>query len=59
MNGPADLELTAFDGRLELTVADVSARVEDRDGFPVIATDEPLAPMTVAETAQAIERARR
>lgn len=59
VHGPTDLELTALDGRLELTVADVPAWVEDRDGLPVIATDEPIAPMTVAETAEAIERARR
>lgn len=57
--GPTDLELTAVDGRLELTVADVRARVEDRDGLPVIVTDEPVAPLTVAETTEAIERVRR
>ena len=59
VRGPTDLELTALDGRLELTIADVPARVEDRDGFPVIATDEPMVPMTAAETAEAIERVRR
>jgi len=53
------MELTAVDGRLELTVADVPARVEDWDGFPVIAPDEPMAPMSVAEAAEAIERVRR
>lgn len=59
LRGPTDLELTAVDGRLELTVADVPARVEDRDGFPVIATDEPMAPMSVAEAAEAVEHVRR
>lgn len=59
VRGPAELELTAIDGRLELTVADVPACVEDRDGFPVIVTDTPMAPMTLAEAAQAIERVRR
>lgn len=59
LQGPTDLELTAVDGRLEVTVADVSARVEDRGGFPVIATDEPMAPMSIAETAEAVERVRR
>lgn len=59
VHGPTDLEMTAIDGRLELTVADVPARVEDRDGFPVIATDEPVATMSIAEAAAAIERARR
>jgi AbrB family looped-hinge helix DNA binding protein len=32
ITGPTEVELTAADGRLELTVADVPARVEDRDG---------------------------
>ncbi|HXN39043.1 MAG TPA: AbrB/MazE/SpoVT family DNA-binding domain-containing protein [Solirubrobacteraceae bacterium] len=59
LRGPTDLELTAVDGRLELTVTDVPARVEYRDGFPVIATDEPMAPMSVAEVAEAVERVRR
>jgi AbrB family looped-hinge helix DNA binding protein len=59
LNGPANLELTATDGRLELTVADVPARVEEQDGLPVIVTDEPMAPMSVTETREAIERVRR
>jgi AbrB family looped-hinge helix DNA binding protein len=59
LNGPANLELTATDGRLELTVADVPARVEEQDGLPVIVTDEPMAPMSVTETRAAIERVRR
>jgi bifunctional DNA-binding transcriptional regulator/antitoxin component of YhaV-PrlF toxin-antitoxin module len=59
VRGAAELELTAADGRLELTVADVPARVEDRDGFPAIVTDEPMAPMSIAETAEAVERVRR
>jgi AbrB family looped-hinge helix DNA binding protein len=59
LRGPTDLELTAVDGRLEVTVADVPARVEDRDGFPVIVTDEPMAPMSVAEAAEAVDRVRR
>jgi bifunctional DNA-binding transcriptional regulator/antitoxin component of YhaV-PrlF toxin-antitoxin module len=59
VDGPTDLELTASDGRLELTVADVPARVEERDGFPVIVTDQPMEPMSTAETRAAIERVRR
>jgi AbrB family looped-hinge helix DNA binding protein len=59
VRGPTELELTAVDGRLEVTVADVQARVEDRDGFPVIVTDEPMAPMSNAEAAEAVERVRR
>ena len=59
IDGPADLELTAADGRLELTVADVPARVEEHDGFSVIVTDRPMKPLSVAETRAAIEHARR
>jgi AbrB family looped-hinge helix DNA binding protein len=59
LNGPANLELTATDGRLELTVADVPAHVEKQNGLPVIVTDEPMAPMSVAATREAIERVRR
>ncbi|HXB64976.1 MAG TPA: hypothetical protein VNV42_08910 [Solirubrobacteraceae bacterium] len=59
LNGPANLELVGTDGRLELTVADVPAHVEERDGLPVIVTDEPMAPMSVVEARGAIERVRR
>jgi bifunctional DNA-binding transcriptional regulator/antitoxin component of YhaV-PrlF toxin-antitoxin module len=59
VDGPADLELTAADGRLELTVADVPAHVEQRGGLPVIVTDRPMEPLSVAETRTAVERVRR
>jgi bifunctional DNA-binding transcriptional regulator/antitoxin component of YhaV-PrlF toxin-antitoxin module len=59
INGPADLELTAADGRLELTVPDVPAHIEDRDGLAVIVTDEPMTPMSVEETRAAIDSVRR
>jgi AbrB family looped-hinge helix DNA binding protein len=36
ITGPTEVELTAADGRLELTVADVPARVEDRDGVRLL-----------------------
>jgi bifunctional DNA-binding transcriptional regulator/antitoxin component of YhaV-PrlF toxin-antitoxin module len=59
VDGPTDLELTASDGRLELTVADVPARIEEREGFPVIVTDRAMEPMSVAEVRTAVERVRR
>jgi bifunctional DNA-binding transcriptional regulator/antitoxin component of YhaV-PrlF toxin-antitoxin module len=59
VSGPADLELNAIDGRLELTVADVPARVEEREGFAVIVTDRPMASMSVADARAAVERVRR
>ena len=59
VHGPTDLELTASDGRLELTVADVPAHVEEQEGFPVIVPDQPMAPLSVAEARAAVERVRR
>lgn len=59
MHGPTDLELTAIDGRLELTVADVPAHVEEREGFPVIVTDQPMEPLSVVEARTAVEQVRR
>ena len=57
--GPSELELTAADGRLELTVPDVDAHIEERDGFAVIVTDRPVPALTVEMTREAIERSRR
>ena len=59
VHGPTELELTGADGRLELTVADVPARVEDREGFPVIVADRAIEAMSVEETRAAVERIRR
>ncbi len=59
LRGSAQLEMAAVDGRLEITVADVPARVEDRDGTAVIVPEEPLTPLTIEETRDAIERVRR
>jgi bifunctional DNA-binding transcriptional regulator/antitoxin component of YhaV-PrlF toxin-antitoxin module len=59
MHGPTDLELIAIDGRLELTVADVPAHVEEREGFPVIVTDQPMEPLSVVEARTAVEQVRR
>ena len=57
--GPTELELTAVDGALELTVPDVAAHVADRNGFPVIVTEPPMPPLSVEMTRDAIERSRR
>jgi hypothetical protein len=59
ITGPTEVELTAADGRLELSVPDVHAHVEDRDGVPVIVPEVPMRPITVEETREAIDRARR
>jgi bifunctional DNA-binding transcriptional regulator/antitoxin component of YhaV-PrlF toxin-antitoxin module len=59
VDAPTDLELTVADGRLELTVPDVPARVQERGGLPVIVTDEPMQPLSVDEARAAVERVRR
>lgn len=59
ITGPAQLEAVARDGVIELAVADVPARVEDRDGHPVIVTDEPTKTLTFEDVRAAIDRVRR
>jgi len=59
IDGPTELELNASDGRLELTVPDIPAHIEIRDGFAVIVPDQPMPPLTAEMTREAIERSRR
>ena len=59
ITGPAELEVVARDGVLELAVADVPARIEDRGDSPVIVTDAPMNPLTVEDVRAAIDRVRR
>jgi AbrB family looped-hinge helix DNA binding protein len=59
ITGPTELEIEAHDGRIELAVADVPARVEDRPDGAVIATDQPMRPLTIDEVRTAIDRIRR
>lgn len=59
IGGPAELDVVARDGVLELTVADAPAHVEERDGTPVIALSEPSGRLTADATRAAIDRVRR
>jgi bifunctional DNA-binding transcriptional regulator/antitoxin component of YhaV-PrlF toxin-antitoxin module len=59
ITGPTELEIQARDGVIELAVADVPARVEDRPDGAVITTDAPMAPLTVEGVRAAIDRTRR
>jgi AbrB family looped-hinge helix DNA binding protein len=59
ITGPSELEITARDGLIELSVPDVPARVERHDGRPVIVTDEPMAPIDIEDVRAAIDRVRR
>jgi bifunctional DNA-binding transcriptional regulator/antitoxin component of YhaV-PrlF toxin-antitoxin module len=59
ITGPTELEIVARDGVIELAVADVPARIEDRGGDPVIVTDVPMKPLTVEDVRAAIDRVRR
>lgn len=59
INGSTELDIVARDGVIELTVADVDARVEEHDGVPVIVTDSPVKPLTVDDVRAAVERTRR
>ena len=59
ITGPAELEVSSRDGVIELAVADVPARVEDRGGQPVIVTEVPMRPLTVEDARAAVDRVRR
>jgi AbrB family looped-hinge helix DNA binding protein len=59
IRGPTELEAETRDGVIELAVADVAARVEERDGVPVVVAEEPRAPLTTDEVRAAIDRVRR
>ena len=59
IEGPSQLEVTAVDGRLELTVPYIKAHLEERDGWTVIVPDEPVPPMTTEMVREEIERSRR
>jgi bifunctional DNA-binding transcriptional regulator/antitoxin component of YhaV-PrlF toxin-antitoxin module len=58
VSGPTALEVVARDGVIELTVADVHTRVEERDGVPVI-VGESATPIDVDDVRAAVERTRR
>ena len=45
ITGPTELELTAVNGTLELTVPYTHAWVEERDGLAVLVTEQPLPPL--------------
>lgn len=59
ISGPTELEVVVRDGIIELAVADVPARIGDRDGDPVIVTDAPMKPLTVEDVRAALDRIRR
>lgn len=59
IRGATELEAEARDGVIELAVADVPARLEERDGTPIVVADEPRAPLTTDAVRAAIDRVRR
>ncbi len=55
-----ELELVGVDGRVEVTVPDLDARVETRSGFPVLVTDGKSIPVLTADVVRAaVEGTRR
>lgn len=59
ITGPTELDLTAFDGRLELTVSDTHAWVEERDGLAVIVTEQTLPPLDQTTVRAVLESVRK
>lgn len=59
IDGPCELELTAADGSLELTVPDARARVEEHEGLAVIVIDPEPPPLDQAAVREVLESIRR
>jgi bifunctional DNA-binding transcriptional regulator/antitoxin component of YhaV-PrlF toxin-antitoxin module len=59
ITGPAEVEVVSTEGHLELSVPDMPAHVEMRDGLAVIVTDRPVPPMTASDVRKALEEVRR
>lgn len=59
ITGPAELEVSARDGVIELSVADVPAHVEPGGDSVVIVNDAPVKPLTVQDVRGAVDRVRR
>jgi bifunctional DNA-binding transcriptional regulator/antitoxin component of YhaV-PrlF toxin-antitoxin module len=59
ITGATKLDAIARDGTIELTVADIPARIQEHGGDLVIVSDEPVKPLTVEDVRAAIDRVRR
>lgn len=59
LTGGQELEISARDGRIEVEVAPVGMRLEERDGMLTAVPDEPLPPLTTSQVREVLERTRR
>jgi bifunctional DNA-binding transcriptional regulator/antitoxin component of YhaV-PrlF toxin-antitoxin module len=59
ISGPGEVDIVSAHGHLELSVPEVPAHVELRDGLAVIVPDAPMPRMSAKETRDALERVRR
>jgi bifunctional DNA-binding transcriptional regulator/antitoxin component of YhaV-PrlF toxin-antitoxin module len=59
ISGPAEVEVVSADGRLELSVPEAPAHLEERGGFAVIVPDVPVPALTADDVRDALDRARR
>jgi AbrB family looped-hinge helix DNA binding protein len=59
LSGGQELEITTQDGRLEVVVALVSMKLEERDGVTSAVPSEPLPTLTARQVRETLERTRR
>jgi AbrB family looped-hinge helix DNA binding protein len=59
ITGPTEVEIVEVNGNLELSVPNVPAHIEMRDGLPVIVPEVPMKPMTAEDVRAALDRVRR
>ena len=59
ITGPAEVEITSVEGYLELSVPEVPAHLEKRNGFTVIVPDAPMTALTADDVRDVLDRVRR
>jgi AbrB family looped-hinge helix DNA binding protein len=59
ITGPAEVEVTSAGGHLELSVPDVPAHVEMRDGLAVIVPERAVPPVTASDVRTTLDDVRR
>jgi len=57
--GSTEVEVVSTNGHLELSLPEVPAHLEMRDGFPVIVPEAPIPPMTADDVRGVLDSVRR
>jgi AbrB family looped-hinge helix DNA binding protein len=59
ISGSSEVDIVSANGRLEISVPEIPAHLEMRDGLATIVPDRPMPPLTADEVRDVLERVRR